>query len=122
MEVKRRAAQTDEDDDPHIVYKLYEEIDRLHEQKESLERRLRAQEELSVARENDLNFERQQSAVLSSSVRMHERRWFANLEKLITVHPCGNAYHDSPHCRLLRGGHHLSTKSPRSGRQHVSFT
>ena len=127
VESQGRAAQTDESDDPHIVYKLYQAIDQLHDQKDSLERRLQAQEELSVAMENDLRFERQQNAVLSSSVRAHERRWLANLERMITVHPCGDVFHDSPNCRWLRGGGAatvciLPQKSPRTGRQHDNFS
>ena len=108
VESQGRAAQTDESEHPHIVYKLYETNDQLHDQKDSLERRLQGQEELSVAMENDLRFERQQNAILSSSVREHECRWVANLERMITVHPCGDVYHSSPNCRWLRGGRTLS--------------
>lgn len=48
-----REVQTEESDDPNIVYQLHQRIDRLHEQNDSIQRRLDAEQELSVAREND---------------------------------------------------------------------
>lgn len=116
-----REAQTEVNDAPNIVYH-----DKLHEQNDSLQRRFDAEQELRVARENDLKFERQQNAILASSVRQHEARWVHNLDRMITVHPCGDVYHNSPNCRWLRGGRTLSlctlqTSVTRTRRQHDRF-
>ena len=60
--------QTEEQDDPNIVYKRYQRIDKLHGQKD-LEK-LEALRQAFEASENQLTFQRQQSAILSSAVRM----------------------------------------------------
>ena len=100
--------QTEEEDDPHIVFKLYERIDELHSEIDYRDEQIQALTQALEACESQLKTQCQQSVVLSSAVREHEQRWIRSQNATITIHPCGDVYHTSSSRKWFQGGRSLT--------------
>ena len=78
---ENKNCQTEEEDDPHIVYKLYKRIGELRSKIDFRDEQTQALTQALEACESQLKTECQQSAVLSSAVREHEHLWMRSQQR-----------------------------------------